>query len=64
MPICPALRTAIADGRTTAELRKISAGEGMLRFHQAALLKVANGQTSTDEVFRAIPAEQLAEFDE
>jgi type II secretory ATPase GspE/PulE/Tfp pilus assembly ATPase PilB-like protein len=62
MPVSLAVRAAIADGRATADLRQISSGEGMLQFRQAALLKVANGQTSTDEVFRAIPAEHLAEF--
>jgi hypothetical protein len=28
-------------------------------FRQAALLKVARGETSTEEVFRAIPHEHL-----
>lgn len=61
MAVSPALRTAIADGRPAADLRQIASAEGMLQFRQAALLKVAHGLTSTDEVFRAIPAEQLAE---
>ena len=52
MPVSPALRTAVADGRAAADLRQIAADEGMLQFRQAALLKVACGQTSTDEVFR------------
>lgn len=63
IPISSKLRTAIADGRGADDLRQIAADEGMLQFRQAALLKVACGQTSTDEVFRAIPAEQLAELD-
>ena len=33
--------------------------EGMLEFRQAALLKVARGLTSTEEVFRVIPPEHL-----
>ena len=61
MPISTALRTAIAEGRSAADLRQLAAGEGTLQFRQAALLKVAHGLTSTDEIFRAIPAEQLAE---
>lgn len=64
MPISPPLRTAIAEGRSTTDLRQIAAAEGMLQFRQAALLKVASGQTSTDEIFRAIPAEQLAELND
>lgn len=64
MPISPALRTAISDARPTADLRQIAAAEGMLQFRQAALLKVARGLTSTDEVFRAVPSEQLLELDE
>ena len=35
--------------------------EGMLPFRLAALLKVAQGQTSIEEVFRAIPMEYLGE---
>jgi hypothetical protein len=37
----------------------------MLEFRQAALLKVARGETSTEEMFRVIPTEVLveAEFD-
>jgi len=31
----------------------------MLEFRSAALLKVARGQTSTEEIFRVIPSEQM-----
>ena len=31
----------------------------MLQFRQAAILKVAQGMTSIEEVFRVIPSEQL-----
>ena len=33
--------------------------EGMIEFRQAALLKVARGDTSIEEVFRAVPSEYL-----
>jgi hypothetical protein len=33
--------------------------EGMLQFRQSALLKVARGDTTTEEVFRVIPTESL-----
>jgi hypothetical protein len=32
----------------------------MLSFHRAAWLKVAEGETTTEEVIRAIPAEILS----
>jgi general secretion pathway protein E len=64
MPISSTLRNAIADGRPTGALRQIAINEGHPQFRQAALLKVAKGHTSTDEVFRAIPSEQLGELDE
>ena len=32
----------------------------MIEFRQAALLKVAQGQTTVEEVFRAVPTEYLA----
>ncbi len=59
MPITPALRDLIADGVAPRELRAQAVAEGMLQFRQAALLKVASGQTSTEEVFRVIPSEHL-----
>ena len=31
----------------------------MLEFRHSALLKVAHGETSTEEVFRVIPSEHL-----
>ncbi|HEY2589350.1 MAG TPA: GspE/PulE family protein [Tepidisphaeraceae bacterium] len=64
MPISAPLRNAIADAGPAADLRRIAIDQGLPQFRQAALLKVAKGQTSTDEVFRAIPSEQLGELDE
>jgi type II secretory ATPase GspE/PulE/Tfp pilus assembly ATPase PilB-like protein len=59
MPISPALRDLIAEARGSRELRARAVEDGMLQFRQAALLKVACGQTSTEEVFRVIPTEHL-----
>ncbi len=42
-----------------AAIRQKAVEEGMIPFRQAALLKVARGETSIDEVFRAIPSEYL-----
>ena len=64
MPISTAIRHAIAEGRPAASLRHIAIEQGLPQFRQSALLKVAKGLTSTEEVFRAIPSEQLGELDE
>jgi type II secretory ATPase GspE/PulE/Tfp pilus assembly ATPase PilB-like protein len=59
MPITRSLRNLIADGRPTREIRGKAVEEKMLEFRQAALLKVALGLTSTEEVFRVIPSEHM-----
>ena len=61
MPVTPALRQLIADGAATAEIRKAALDQGMIEFRQSALLKVARGLTTTEEVFRVIPSESLLE---
>lgn len=64
MPMSAPLRNAVADGRPAPALRRTAIDQGLPQFRQAALLKVAKGLTSTEEVFRAIPSEQLGELDE
>jgi len=61
MTISSKLRDLIAEGRTVSELRHAAASENHLEFRQSALLKVAQGITSSEEVFRVIPSEQLLE---
>jgi hypothetical protein len=65
MPVSRAIRDLISDGAPTRDIRTTAVREGMLEFRQAALLKVARGETSTEEMFRVIPTEVLveAEFD-
>jgi type II secretory ATPase GspE/PulE/Tfp pilus assembly ATPase PilB-like protein len=53
------IRQMIAEGKTAAEVRQKAMEDKMLSFRQAALLKVAHGETSSEEVFRVIPPEQL-----
>ena len=53
------IRSMIADGRTAKDIRDRAITDGMVEFRHAALLKVARGQTSTEEVFRVIPTEVL-----
>jgi len=53
------VRQLIFDKRPTQVLRQKALEEGLLEFRQAALLKVARGQTSADEVLRVVPTEYL-----
>ena len=59
MPITRNLRNLISDGKPARDIRTKAVEEGMLEFRHAALLKVARGETSTEEVFRVIPSEHL-----
>jgi type II secretory ATPase GspE/PulE/Tfp pilus assembly ATPase PilB-like protein len=59
MPVTPSIRDLISEGSTSADIREEAVNQGMLQFRQAALLKVAQGQTCTEEVFRVIPTEHL-----
>jgi type II secretory ATPase GspE/PulE/Tfp pilus assembly ATPase PilB-like protein len=40
-------------------IREKSLEEGTIEFRQAALLKVAKGETTVEEVFRVVPTEYL-----
>ncbi|MEM1012271.1 MAG: GspE/PulE family protein [Planctomycetota bacterium] len=59
MEITPSIRTLIANNARATEVRQQAIKDGMLEFRKAALLQVARGQTSTEEVFRTIPGEEL-----
>jgi type II secretory ATPase GspE/PulE/Tfp pilus assembly ATPase PilB-like protein len=59
LPVSRSIRKMILARQPTAAIRQKAAEEGMLEFRQAALLKVARGQTSIEEVFRAVPSEYL-----
>ena len=61
--ISRAIRNLISEGHTVREIRAKAAEEKMLEFRHAALLKVAAGATSPEEVFRAIPTEHLVAED-
>lgn len=55
------IRTMITNGAEAREVREKAITEGMLPFRQSAMLKVARGITSTEEVFRIIPTDVLVE---
>ena len=59
MNVTKDVRNLIAEGAPATAIRKQSLADGMLEFRQAALLKVAQGVTTTEEVFRTVPSEQL-----
>ncbi|MBA2116607.1 GspE/PulE family protein [Bremerella alba] len=53
------LRDAIINRQPTHELEKIAEEMGMVTFRKAAMLKVARGETSMEEVFKSVPVEYL-----
>jgi type II secretory ATPase GspE/PulE/Tfp pilus assembly ATPase PilB-like protein len=59
MPVSRTIRQLIMQEQPTAVIRQQAVEEGMIEMRQAALLAVARGETSIEEVFRAIPAEYL-----
>jgi general secretion pathway protein E len=59
MRVNQSVRELIAEGRPTQAIRDAAVADKMLEFRQTALLKVAQGLTSTEEVFRVIPTEHL-----
>jgi type II secretory ATPase GspE/PulE/Tfp pilus assembly ATPase PilB-like protein len=57
--VSPALRARIAEGRPTRSLREQAVREGLIELRKVALLEVARGVTTAEEVVRAVPAESL-----
>jgi len=53
------IRRLICEKRSVKEIRQQAIHEGMIDLRGSALLKVAQGITSTEEVVRTIPAEHL-----
>jgi type II secretory ATPase GspE/PulE/Tfp pilus assembly ATPase PilB-like protein len=53
------MRRLIAEGQPTRVLRQQAVEEGFVELRRAALLRVARGETSAEEVLRAIPSEYL-----
>ena len=54
------LRQMVSLGRTAREIQDEAVRQGMLDLRRSALLKVAAGETTTDEMARIIPAERFA----
>jgi type II secretory ATPase GspE/PulE/Tfp pilus assembly ATPase PilB-like protein len=54
-----ALKQLVAKGCTAEELQTFAIQNGMLEFRRSAMVKVAMGVTSMEEVLRELPSEQL-----
>ena len=59
MEVTKNVRNMIAGDASAVQIREQAIRDGMLEFRKAALLKVAKGETSTEEVFRVIPSDEL-----
>ena len=58
--VCSAgIRELIMQRASLQQIRQKSIEEGLIEFRRSALLNVARGETSIEEVFRAIPTEYL-----
>jgi type II secretory ATPase GspE/PulE/Tfp pilus assembly ATPase PilB-like protein len=53
----PGIREVLLERRPAAEIQERAIAEGMLDFRRAALIKVAKGITSTEEILRAVPVD-------
>lgn len=54
-----ALKQLVAKGCTNEELQTFAIQQGMLEFRRSAMVKVAMGITSTEEILREVPTEHL-----
>jgi type II secretory ATPase GspE/PulE/Tfp pilus assembly ATPase PilB-like protein len=59
MAMSTRLRRLVAAGAPAREINEMAIEEGMIELRQAALLHVARGVTSIEEIFRAVPTEYL-----
>jgi type II secretory ATPase GspE/PulE/Tfp pilus assembly ATPase PilB-like protein len=59
LKISPSIRRLIDDSSPTEAIRNRALKEGMIEFRTSALLKIARGETSVEEVLRVLPAEYL-----
>jgi type II secretory ATPase GspE/PulE/Tfp pilus assembly ATPase PilB-like protein len=60
MTVDDEIREVIARGGTRHDVQAKALAKGMLDFRRAALVKVARGETSIDEMMRVLPVELLA----
>lgn len=59
LPMSQTVRRLILEGQAPPVLREQARRDGMIELRQAALLKVARGETTAEEVLRDVPSEYL-----
>jgi type II secretory ATPase GspE/PulE/Tfp pilus assembly ATPase PilB-like protein len=59
MSVTDAIRHLIVERQPTNIIRQQAIADGMISLRHAALLAIARGQTSVEEVFRVVPSEYL-----
>jgi type II secretory ATPase GspE/PulE/Tfp pilus assembly ATPase PilB-like protein len=59
MTLSRTLRQMVIGESDARQIQEEAVRQGMIEFHRNALLKVAQGVTSTEEVLRVLPPEQL-----
>jgi type II secretory ATPase GspE/PulE/Tfp pilus assembly ATPase PilB-like protein len=57
------LRRLVAEARPAEEIERQAIALGMVEFRRAALLKVAQGVTSIEEMMRVVPSAHLGAED-
>jgi general secretion pathway protein E len=60
LKVSPAIRKLILDRPSAPVIRQQAVAEGLVECRLSAMIKVARGETSVEEVLRAIPPEYLA----
>ncbi|HVJ84091.1 MAG TPA: GspE/PulE family protein [Caulifigura sp.] len=53
------MRELVAQGSSAEEIQQAAIDNGMIEFRRASMVKVAQGVTTTEEILREMPAEQL-----
>jgi type II secretory ATPase GspE/PulE/Tfp pilus assembly ATPase PilB-like protein len=55
----PEIRRLVDERGSISQIRQKAVEEGLVEFRQSALVKVAQGETSIEEVVRVLPGEYL-----
>jgi type II secretory ATPase GspE/PulE/Tfp pilus assembly ATPase PilB-like protein len=63
LPVDRNIRHLIGESASASEIHDKALKQSMLEFRRSAMLKVARGETSTEEVFRVIPSEDILAAD-
>jgi type II secretory ATPase GspE/PulE/Tfp pilus assembly ATPase PilB-like protein len=59
LSVSPEIRKLIEERQSTQAIRRKGIEEGLIEFRHSAMLKVALGETSVEEVVRVVPSEYL-----